>query len=201
MTLRTIRLQGALAERLGAEHRFHASSVAEAIQALCVMVPGARAEIARGAFEIVRESDAVARGVAHEDELALGLGAHVHTLHLVPRIAGAKRGGIGKILLGAVLIGASFLVPGSGMTAFGMTLTSGSVLRMGVSMVLSGIAQALAPSEEVATPSARDDERSNLYSDAANVAAPGTPIPVVFGRCIVGSVVVSGALRTERRAS
>ena len=114
----------------------------------------------------------------------------------MPRAAGRKDNGLGKVLLGNLLIAASFVVPGS----WAILGKSVSVLvgNLGVAMVLGGISQMLAPSLDANAD--RDQPKSDLFGGAVNVTTPGVGVPVLVGECEVGSVVISAAIHVEDRA-
>ena len=113
----------------------------------------------------------------------------------MPRIRGRKENGLGKILLGGLLIAASFVIPGS----WAILGKSVSVLvgNLGIAMVLGGISQMLAPSLD--SNADRDQPKSDLFGSAVNVTTPGVGVPVVIGECEVGSVVISAAVHVEDR--
>lgn len=196
--LRTIRLHGALGARFGRVFRLAVASPAEAVRALSAQLPGFRAAVEAGAWRVYRGPRKAGRDLS-EQELRLGLGAAEREVHFVPAVAGAKQGGLGKVILGTLLVAASFIVPPAGV--FGVAALSGSaVFGLGLSLGLAGLSQALAPTPAAARYAERDPEaRSNLFGAPVNITSEGAAIPVVFGTCEVGSVVVSSAIRTERR--
>lgn len=109
--------------------------------------------------------------------------------HIIPAAAGCKSGW-GQVLLGAVLIGASFFVPIGGSVLFGM----------GVSMSLGGIAQELSPNPGVSDYGEREnpEERpSYLAGGPVNSVEPGLTLPVAYGDCWCGSITVSGGMKVE----
>tara|TARA_R100000353_G_scaffold60935_1_gene48201 strand:+ start:3357 stop:4004 length:648 start_codon:yes stop_codon:yes gene_type:complete len=140
-------------------------------------------------------------------------------IHIVPVIAGAG-GSTGRVLLGAALIGASFLFPGAGMfgtvsasgqIAAGTTMagyTAGSAFMtglgtltsaVGASLVLSGVSEMLFPLPKFeGFNSEQDPQLSFSFSGTQNTSRAGTPVPLVFGEIITGSVVISGAVDTQQ---
>lgn len=196
--LRAIRLHGALGKRFGRVFRLAVASPAEAVRALSAQLPGFREEIEAGRWRVYRGPRKLGRDL-DEREVRLGLGAHEREVHFVPVVAGAKRGGFGKIVLGALLVAASFAVPAAGV--FGVAALSGSaVFGLGLSLGLAGLSQALAPTPSAARYGERDPEaRSNLFGAPVNITSEGAAIPVVFGTCEVGSIVVSSTILTERK--
>ncbi|MCU7278199.1 hypothetical protein N6N65_23085, partial [Escherichia albertii] len=70
-------------------------------------------------------------------------------IHIVPRVAGAKSGGVFQIVLGAAAIAGSFFTAGATLAAWGAAIGAGGMtgilFSLGASMVLGGVAQMLAP--------------------------------------------------------
>tara|TARA_R100001015_G_scaffold18804_1_gene13007 strand:- start:854 stop:1495 length:642 start_codon:yes stop_codon:yes gene_type:complete len=138
-------------------------------------------------------------------------------IHIVPVIVGAG-GSTGRVLLGAALIGASFLLPGAGM--FGTTSllgssagvvgisTQGALLAtkigtltsaVGASLVLSGVSEMLFPLPKFeGFNSEQDPQLSFSFSGTQNTSRAGTPVPLVFGEIVTGSVVISGSVDVQQ---
>ena len=137
----------------------------------------------------------------NETELDIPLGSQ--EIKIVPVIMGAKKG-LGRFLLGAVLIGAAIFLPGAapalGMTGFtagtaGASLLAVTTANIGLYLALSGAAQMLSPAEELDKES--DDPSSFTFNGVQNTIRAGVPIPVVYGEIFTGSLVVSGGIDTD----
>ena len=131
-------------------------------------------------------------------------------IKIVPVIMGARKG-IGRFLLGAVLIGAVVVTGGAAGVGFGASgglgfgLTTGttglgaSLLaaagNFGIYLALSGAAQMLTPTEELG--GASDDPASFTFNGIQNTIRAGVAIPVVYGEIFTGSLVVSGGIDTD----
>src|SRR3972149_784169 len=99
-TLREVRLYGELGRRFGRLHRLAVTSAAEAVHALCVVLPGfERAFVGggRGGYHVV-----VRRGAITVPGARARVGGP-EPIRIVPVVAGSKRGGLLPILLGAAL--------------------------------------------------------------------------------------------------
>ena len=127
-------------------------------------------------------------------------------IHFVPAITGAGRG-FGKILLGAGLIGLSFLSFGTsaGMgVAFSKGLAKVGLIQkglfaIGASLVLSGVSDLLFPlPKDNGFDSEEDPKLSFSFSGLQNTSRAGTPIPIVYGEIMTGSVVISAAIDTNQ---
>ena len=139
-----------------------------------------------------------------KDEIYFPIGQE--DVHIVPVIAGAGRG-IGKILLGAALIAGAFLIPGlpGGAATFSMKAGLGggflakSMVYLGASLVLSGVSEMLFPVPKPKEFRSEEDPRLSFsFSGAQNTSRAGTPVPLVFGTMVTGSVVISGAVDTQQ---
>ena len=130
-------------------------------------------------------------------------------IHIVPVISGAGGNSpFGRILLGAALIGASFLFPGAGMfgttSLFGSSVTGtvaagiGTALSaVGAGMVLNGVSEILFP---LPTPEEQEDDPriSFNFSGVQNTSRAGTAHPIVYGEIVTGSVVISASVDTNQ---
>lgn len=209
--LRTVRLYGRLRRQFTSEYRLEADSPAEVVRALCTMVPGFEDAIRDGAFRFVRgdkkEGMPVIAPLMH---MTLG---KVDTLHLIP-VPAVEKSGFGKVLLGSVMIGAAFATGGAsiasmsavsfgGATVAGATsslvLTGvmGFVAKMGLVMVLGGISSMLSPQPKMKL-SNEEKNSSFSFGGAVNTAQQGVAVPIVYGRVLAGSVVVSAGIDVEQ---
>ena len=107
-------------------------------------------------------------------------------IHIHPVIEGA--GAPGRIVLGSVLVAASFIPQVNAIPFVGNTLRS-----FGVSLILGGTAELLTPSPTAGdTREGVDQNPSFIYGGPINLQAEGHAIPLVYGRMRVGSYIVNG---------
>lgn len=192
--LKTIKLLGAAGRRFGREFRLAVESPAEAVRALCSLLPEFYGWVLeqheRGVAWRVLTDDA--QGL-DGDELPRSTGAE--TIVLAPVLSGA--GAVGKIILGVVLIAVSIFVP---FAAVGGGLSLG---LLGGSLLLGGIAELLTPTPQLTdSPSTAAensaDLESNLFSRNQGTAGQGECVPLVYGRRrIEAPRLVSFNLRTQ----
>jgi len=195
--LRTIRLYGVLGAKFGRVHRLAVKSTAEAVRALSVVVPGFEKFMMNAkdnglAFAVFngRHNQAV-------DEIHHPAGSE--DIRIAPVITGAKSGGLFQAILGAALIAASFFIPGGG--AFGIAaLSSGAVFGMGAAMALGGVMQMLSPQTSGLASTAANNGASYYFNGPVNSSAQGDPVPLVYGRVLAGSKVVSSGIYAEDQA-
>jgi predicted phage tail protein len=210
--LRTVHLHGALRKRYGKSFELDVASAQEAAQALGYMVPGFQRDIVDGTFRVIVGPKKTGYHLGPE-EVRLNLGK-AETIHVVPVVRGSKRSGVGKIILGIALIGLAF-VPGVNMvvagvatsaaTAMGATATAASLFgstllfKAGAMLALGGVAQALAGTPKMNYGSIdRDRQQSFIFNGPVNTSAQGGVVPVVIGRMMVGSIVISGGISPEQ---
>jgi len=187
--MREIRLYGKLAKFIGKRvFRADVGSAAEAVRFLLANFPKAEKHMADQHYRVsIGERD------LELDEIHYPAGQQV--IKIVPVVAGA--GSVGRILLGAALIAvASIFTLGTltiGAAAIGL---NGVVFGLGASLVLGGVAQLLTPVPQTPTGSNsnNDPRKSYSFSSIQNTSRQGTPVPVVYGETIVGSVVISAGI-------
>ncbi len=192
--MKSIHLHGALAAQFAPVYALDVTSPAEAIRAPSTMVRGFRQALMKddGFFQVFtgnRSDDAA----LELEQIAFKTDAD--TIHIAPVVEGAKSG-FGKILLGGLLIAASFAIPGAGLFGAGI-ITSSTVAGVGVSLALGGLSQILAPTPSNNFDDREPQRRSNLFGAGVNVATPGAAIPIIIGECEVGSVEISAAIHLE----
>ena len=130
-------------------------------------------------------------------------------VHFIPVITGAGRG-LGKIFLGAALIGLAIAAPGAGFAfgkgGFGFIATGAApsafmaaVGNLGVALVLTGVSEMLTPLPKRQEFNSEEDPRLSFsFSGTQQTGRAGTPVPLVYGEIFTGSVVISGGIDTEQ---
>jgi len=197
----TVLLYGHLGKRFGRRHRYDVRSPAEAVRALCATIPGFRVYLAEHSAPGYR----VLVGTESRDLETLAYPAR-EAIKIVPVTAGAGKG-LGSVILGAALIGFGVMTGGAGLGlgaawAAGGTVFAGYLAaNIGLSLVLGGVAQMLAPQPKTpGTPDRPENKPSYAFDGAVNTAAQGNPVPVCYGRLIVGSQVISAGMVAEEYA-
>ena len=141
-----------------------------------------------------------------KDEINYPIGQQ--DIHFIPVISGSGKG-IGKVLLGAALIGVAIALPGAqfgaGMGGLGFGAASGGFSlaalggNIGIALVLSGVSDMLFPLPQQQSFSTEEDPRLSFsFSGVQNTSRAGTPVPVVYGEIFTGSVVISAAIDTNQ---
>lgn len=191
--MKTIILLGELGKRYGRKHLLDVKSPAEAVRALCANFKDFAAFVSASSDRNVGYRVLNMRDEVGEDELHNPASRRIT---IAPVVAGAG-GSVGKILLGAALIAASLFVPGlAAVTLFGTTTLATVAFGVGVSLALGGVAQMLAPQPKSIGPQ-EEQQPSYVFNGAVNTSAQGQPVPVGYGRMIVGSAVISAGISVE----
>lgn len=193
--LRTIKLTGILGRKFGRIHRLAVDSPAEAVRALCAIKAGFREFLERShldgfGYKVLIDKMAIDAENAQSD-------LHMHSnpassFTFAPRLTGAKSV-LGQIILGIALIAVSF-IPGVAAIAW---LAKGLV-GFGMSLTLGGVTQMLAPKIKSGDPKESDKNKpSYIFNGAVNTVAQGQPVPILYGRMMVGSAVVSAGITSK----
>ena len=211
--LRKVRLYGQLAEFVGRKViEADLSSAAEAVRMLIANFPQLDRHMADQNYRVL-----VGDGALTLDDLHNPVGQE--EIKIVPVIVGAGGNG-GRILLGAALIGLSFVSFGAGAFAggsgAGLTGTVGTTTNVGLYaagaygsaalgsigayLVLGGISNIISPVPSLPQgPDTQQDPRKSFsFSGIQNTSRGGTPVPIVYGKTLTGSVVISAGIDTEQ---
>ena len=214
--LREIRVYGELAKFMGVRSFMaEARDVAEAVRYLLVNFAGLEAHMVQQDYRILVGGYSIS-----EEEISHPIGQNV--IRIIPVVAGAGgKGGLGQILAGVAIIGLSILTAGlasgfafgfaGGIAGLGTFATIG--VGIGASLALGGVAQMLTPVPRIAPPSSlsgysptytgqtmreseMDPQKSYSFSGIQNTSVQGTPVPIIYGETVVGSVVISANIST-----
>jgi len=188
MKLKTIRLYGKLGTKFGRVHQLAVANAAEAVRALCVLLPGFESHLANapGGYAVFYGKQNLAT-----DQLKHPSGSD--DIRIAPVPAGAKSGGIFQVVVGVVLIVAGFFTGGA---------TWGpAMMVMGAGMAISGAIMMLSPQPKgSASADSSANNPSYAFNGPVNTEAQGNPVPLLYGELIVGSSVISGGVYAEDRA-
>ena len=214
--LRKVRLYGELAKVAGRRVlEAELSSAAEAVRMLIANFPQLERHMADRHYKVL-----VGDGALTLDDLHYPVGQE--EIKIVPVIVGAG-GNVTQILVGAALIGLAFTPLGiaafAGGSGAGLTGTvvvggvsqaagifaagaygSAALGAIGASLVLSGVAGLISPTPKIpqGADTQQDPRKSFSFSGVQNTSRGGTPVPIVYGKTLTGSVVVSAGIDTEQ---
>lgn len=196
--MRTILLLGELGKKFGRRHELDVRSPAEAIRALTANFPEFAGFVSRSTernvgYRILSGRDDVNLEQLHDPA--------ARRITIAPVIMGAGGGNpIASILIGGAIIAAAFFTGGVSLVA-GQGLVFGGLLGqvafgIGVSLALGGVAQLISPPPKAERPQEQDPP-SYVFDGAVNTQAQGQPVPIGYGRMIVGSAVISAGLTVD----
>ena len=174
----TVRFYGDL-KQFGTSFKLDVATVPEALRALLTQIPGLRYHMERGEYKVRADNKYLS-----EDSVD----SHVNsTLHLTPVTKGAgKNGGILQTVLGAVMLVVAYVFP----------VTAPYLVPLGVGLISGGVAQLLTKIPKMDSRKDSDDLKSSSFSNLANMAAQGAPVPIIYGEMMVGSKVLSQGVRS-----
>ena len=201
--LRKIKLYGELAKFVGhKEFEVKADTLAHAVSFLINNFEGVEQFMSPKYYQVKVGNYAV-----DESELSHPIGKE--DIHFIPVITGAGRG-VGKILLGAALIGLVAFTGGFATFNFSQGITfqnsvlGGAFLNkaltyVGGYLVLTGVSEMLFPLPKPPSFESEEDPRLSFsFSGTQQTGRAGTPVPLVYGEIFTGSVVISGGIDTEQ---
>ena len=193
--LRKVKLYGELADFVGhKELDAVINSTADAIRFLVSNFPKLEAHMANRHYKVIVDDYDI-------DETQLHDPIGQSDINIVPIISGAG-GNLGKILLGAALIGGAFafggltFAGGLGKSLAGASGFTKAAFGIGSALVIGGVSDMLFP---VDTSIDEEDPRISFnFSGIQNTTRAGTTHPIVYGEIITGSVVISAGIDTDQ---
>ena len=179
----TIKLSGSLAQKFGRLHRRQVGSgdTWEVFRALKATIDGFEAEIRR--LDRLGLRFAIFRNRKNTGPDQFGMGG-TKEVRIVPVVEGSKRGGILQIVLGVVLIAASYF--GAPTAPAGIALLAGGVIQM-LSPQAAGLKQSASP----------ENMPSYAFGSAKNTTASGNPVPICIGERRWGGAIISASIYAE----
>lgn len=191
--MRTIKLYGELGKKFGKIHRFMVKTPAEAVRALCANFPDLERymmtaheknvgfHVWNGRHQLEKEDEAT--------DPASG------DIKIIPVIMGANS--VTRILIGATLIaaGAFLIVESEGA---GSPVGSGLV-SAGIGLTLGGVIDFLSPVPKIKGPEERPENKpSYFFNGPVNTTQQGHPVPVGYGRLLIGGGIVSAGVSIDQ---
>lgn len=190
--MRKIRLYGWLAREFGREFTMDVKTPAEAVRALCSVVPGFK--------------DALRNDLKHVYRVMIGAEildpkTQLHdpagdVIRIIPIVQGAKDG-ILRTIAGMVLVVAGYAV---NLYSEGAAAPLGNaMIGMGISMMAGGISEMLTKQPGMNPDLTRGPADTPTYTFAGpvNTVGQGYPVGVAYGRIRVGSAIVSGGIDSQ----
>jgi len=166
-------------------------TAAEGLRGLCCQIKGLQQRIIDGWFRVrINGVDMT------NDNLQFGLHSRLPenaVIHIVPKVAGAKNGGVFQFIAGAVMVVVGALTSWCG----GWALIAG-----GIGLMVGGVAQMLTKTPKTDKAKEGLSNKNTYFSNLDNTIAQGAPVPLIYGRIKIGSKVLSQGLEVlEETAS
>lgn len=192
--LREIKLYGELADFCGFKSlKADVKTAADAIKCLIGNNPEVEPHMNSKYYKVIVEDKPITIEELHYP-------AGTAPIKIIPVVTGEGGRGLGQILLGVALIGLSFsgAIFANPVNLVGSTIGVGAkaTLYVGAGLLLNGVSSMLMPTPTVDNSEA-DPENSFAFSSPINVSRAGIPIPLIYGRRVVGSAVVSASIDIE----
>lgn len=200
-TLRTIRLYGKLGAQFGRVHRLAVANTAEAVRALCAMIPGFQRELMTSKDRGIVYACFLGKKNIGKDELTLSGGTE--DIRIAPAMSGAKSGGVIQFITGATLFVAGAILATYGfVTGNPLLFEIGVALKtLGTYMMVAGVVQMLSPQPQRQSAKDKPDNQASYnFNGPVNTQAQGNPVPLLYGRLIVGSAVISAGILAQDQA-
>lgn len=213
---RNIHLHGNLAKQFGSgPWQLEADTPSSCVKGLCANNPGLKPLIRQGNYHFV--TDSIKPDNSYSEEAVQGgfSLSDADDVHIIPAVEGSANEGLkivaGVALLGIATAGAAGVFGGAAAASGGSTfafgaevalgVTWGNIAMVGAGLALQGVSSMLSPTPELgdAMGAESPEERpSFMFNGPVNVQEQGGAIPLVFGRALTGSTVISAGIRIEQ---
>ena len=187
--LTKVRLDGAMGKHFGREWELSVSSPSEALRLIEANKPGLRAWLISNAktydgYEVV---------CVYTDGREESLNDDSYLF---------ERGELSEIRFTPVVVGGSStikMIVGVVMVVAGVYFDQPWLVKMGATMILGGVIEALSPRPKQGE---GNGEQSNSYyfDGPANTEVQGAPVPLIYGRLLVGSHPISASISVDEVA-
>ena len=194
--LKEVKLYGELAEKYGKDWLLDVNSPSEAVRALSANNPSFRNFVGASQDRGVGYKVMVGKTYLEKEEEIYNPSGR-QEIKIIPVVLGAKKEGLGAIILGVALI-AMGVHPGvmtsltGAVGATAATAITGALVSTGFSLILGGIAQLLAP-----TPEEIKDDPNYAFNGALNTTQQGVAVPLCYGQLMIGGAVISSGVTSE----
>ena len=179
---RDVYLHGELA-KFGNHWSISAPKIADAIRLIDCQTQGFKKyliEAAEAGLELAMTVD----NKKIEDPLELALDNINGDMHIALMPSGSKRGW-GKLIIGAILTFLAYYYGGPWVGAEMGTYAT-MVMAMGINLMLAGVTELT-----MKAPKHNKDEEKGLFNGPENTLVQGTPVPVAYGKLLVGGKPIS----------
>ena len=200
--MKVVKVYGELKERLGGQGTFELDvfNPAEAIKALCANFPGLDKWFIDSGEDGIVYKVLLGERELNEDtvENFFYPWSEKEVFHITPVLIGS--GGVGRFFAGVALIAVGVATGGAGFALFSKAgwaaagFMTKAMVGMGAMLALGGISSMLTPVPK--QPEEAKRLQSFSFSGIQQTSMQGGPVPIVYGKCFIGSAVLSAGLDT-----
>lgn len=192
--MKKVKLLGELGKKFGRSFNLDIKSPAEAIRALRVNFPDFEKHLLDSDKRGVGYRVIVGKSDKTVEELYYPSGKD--EIKIVPVIQGAGGGGgVFNVIAGAVLVAVGYA-----LTFTPLAAASPYLINAGIALAIGGVIQMLTPVPNLSSDfqnNQPDNKPSYTFNGSVNTTAQGYPVPIGYGRMIVGSAVISAGISVE----
>ncbi|MBK9617094.1 MAG: tail assembly protein [Uliginosibacterium sp.] len=179
--LTTIKLGGFLGKKYGKTHKMAAKSPAHAVAMLCACFKGFRKDFQQHNWRIL-----VNDYTACEEDIKNNINTAGKCIRFLPKFEGS--GNYARIVAGIVVLVVNAIY----------FQNSPQGIQLGVGLIAGGILGMMFGVNPSATDQANDAKKTSyLFGGTLNTTGQGNPRPLLYGRRLVGSQVVSAGISTR----
>ena len=186
----TITFHGDLKRFVDSPFELEARSFSELMSGLLTQINGLQQHLRKGYYKVrIGKRYLTEEQIKTNPQMTL---TEESTVHFTPVIAGAGKGlGIGQIVIGVILIAASWYAGGA--AGWGYLGT-----QMGATLALSGAMSLLTQIPTMDSPTGKESEKkqSTSFSNIKNLTPQGRPIPLLYGEMMTSLVLISQGVET-----
>ncbi|MFO3973858.1 tail assembly protein [Enterobacter hormaechei] len=184
-------LSGEPGKIFGKIHHRLINKVSEAGTALAKTIPGFESYMISSKSRGL--TFAVFKGKKNIGVDDLGFPVTGEVIRIVPVIIGGKKAGVLQTVLGAVLVAAGAVLSFTPWAA-----ASPFLYKFGAAMMLGGVVQMLSPQPSgIASKQSADNRASYAFGGVTNTAAQGYPVPLLYGKRLIGGAIISAGIYVE----
>jgi len=221
--LKTVTLYGELAERYGKNWNLDINSPSEAVRALCANNPTFKDFVGSSQDRGVGYKVMVGKTYIEKHEEVYNPSGK-QEIKIIPVVLGAKKSGVGTILMGVALIASGGWLASAatqmaasgalGAAAAGGGAVTGGAMASGlaglnaasaIGTMVQGVAMKFGAAMILGgigqllapTPTEVKDDENYAFNGAANTARQGVPVPICYGQLMVGGAVISSGITNE----
>lgn len=192
-------LHGNLGAVVGKEWNLYVKSITEAMRAIEVNT----GKIYR--YLIDKDKEGIEYNVFFNDtsfekieELSCSFGDNINEIHIIPVVSGASAGTLATAAGAALILGGILLA----VFSFGtLAVVGAAMIVAGIGLVIGGVMLMLAPQPSFDSNELQESNThkrpSYFFDGPTNSSRQGGGVPILYGKMIVGSQVISASIKAN----